>query len=72
MQDPLNQENKTLHESILQKSQISQDVKFEIENALASGKEVTLHENDIAVGAWAGSGYLIIDPVTGTGAYKIS
>jgi len=33
---------------------------------------VTVHENPIDVNGWVGSGYLVIDPETGAGAYLIS
>ncbi|MCH8619957.1 transglutaminase-like domain-containing protein [Undibacterium sp. TS12] len=68
----LNKNNKALHNSILQNLQIGQDVKLEITNALATGKEVTVHETNISSNGWTGSGYIIMDPVTGAGAYKIS
>lgn len=68
----LNNNNEALHNSILQQLQISQDVKSEIANALATGKEVTVHDKDINIGGWIGSGYLILDPDTGAGAYKIA
>ncbi|ATQ78145.1 hypothetical protein CR152_29255 [Massilia violaceinigra] len=68
----LNSRNLSLHSTILQSLAIDQDVKSEIANALASGKEVTVHEKNIAISGWTGSGYLILDPQTGAGAYKIA
>lgn len=68
----LGPDNQALHGTILQGLQIAQDVKWEIANALASGKEVTVHERDVNVNGWNGSGYLILDPETGAGAYKIA
>ncbi len=50
---------------------ISADAKMEIANALAIGKEVTVHENAVTVNGWSGSGYVIVDPDTGSGAYKL-
>ena len=44
----------------------------EIQNALAAGKEVTVHQSPITQSGWTGSGYIITDPATGAGAYKIS
>jgi hypothetical protein len=44
----------------------------EINNALASGKEVTAHTDQLAIPGFRGSGYSITDPVTGEGVYKIS
>lgn len=51
---------------------IGSEIKAEIGNAVASGKEVHVHESSVAVGAWIGVGYVIADPITGAGAYKIS
>lgn len=64
--------NQAIHSSILQNLQIGTDVKTEIADALAVGKEVTIHEKDITNNDWTGSGYVILDPDTGSGAYKIS
>ena len=46
--------------------------KNEIIAALNAGKEVTTHTDPISVPGWSGAGYVIFDPVTGDGAYKIS
>ncbi len=43
----------------------------EIRSALNAGKEVTTHTDAVSVPGWSGAGYLIIDPETGVGAYKI-
>lgn len=43
----------------------------EIRNALATGKEVITHTDAVSVPGWSGAGYIIYDPVTGDGAYKI-
>ena len=44
----------------------------EIQAAIAVGKEVTVSQNNITAAGWTGVGYIITDPVTGSGAYKIS
>jgi hypothetical protein len=44
----------------------------EMQNALSAGKEVTVHQSPITQSGWTGTGYIITDPVTGAGAYKIS
>src|SRR5690606_694950 len=36
------------------------------------GKEVSIHQNPINYYGWSGHGYIIIDPETGAGAYKVS
>ncbi|MBK9394639.1 MAG: hypothetical protein IPN40_12405 [Uliginosibacterium sp.] len=43
----------------------------EIRNAVAAGKEVTIHERPIHAFGWSGSGYAVVDPETGAGAYMI-
>jgi hypothetical protein len=48
------------------------DTMDEIQNALNAGKEVITHTDAISVPGWSGAGYIITDPVTGDGAYKIS
>lgn len=43
----------------------------EIKNALAVDKVVITHADTVSVVGWSGSGYIIYDPTTGNGAYKI-
>lgn len=43
----------------------------DIRSALAAGKEVMTHTDDVSVPGWTGAGYIIMDPHTGIGAYKI-
>jgi hypothetical protein len=43
----------------------------EIRQALNSGKEVITHTDPISVPGWQGAGYVITDPETGAGAWKI-
>ncbi|MCH8619961.1 transglutaminase-like domain-containing protein [Undibacterium sp. TS12] len=68
----LNSSNAAIHSLVLQNLQINQDIKSEITNALAVGKEVTVHERNISTFGWTGCGYLITDSDTGASAYKIS
>lgn len=44
----------------------------EIRAAIAAGKEVYTHSDSVSVTGFSGAGYVIFDPVTGDGAYKIS
>lgn len=44
----------------------------EIRNRVNAGKVVTAHEQAINFNGWVGEGYIIVDPQTGTGAYKIA
>lgn len=68
----LNPGNQAYHASIVQSLGTDADTKAEISNALAAGMEVTVHQADITVNGWTGSGYIMLDPDSGTGAYKIS
>ncbi|MCP4707930.1 MAG: hypothetical protein GY869_04830, partial [Planctomycetes bacterium] len=51
---------------------IGAQVKDEIRSAAATGKETTVSGNTITVAGWTGVGYIISDPDTGAGAYRIS
>jgi hypothetical protein len=48
------------------------DTMDEIRNALNAGKEVITHTDAVSVPGWSGAGYIITDPITGDGAYKIA
>ena len=50
----------------------SQRVKEDIRNSVAAGQEVTIPRNYITLNEWTGTGYMIRNPNTGEGAYKIS
>jgi hypothetical protein len=50
---------------------VSRTVAAEIKNALAAGKEVTVHEKAINAHGFSGVGYILVDPETGAGAYLI-
>jgi len=56
----------------LQYITIDDGARSEIQEALNLGLEVTVHEKPIEVNGWKGSGYSIVDPEYGVGAYKIS
>ena len=68
----LNQDNQNQHASIVALLAINIDVKKEITDALAVGKEVIVHQEQITAFGFTGAGYIIVDPETGAGAYKIS
>jgi len=51
---------------------IDEGSRVEIQTALNQGFEITVHQNPITVNGWTGSGYSILDPEYGVGAYKIS
>lgn len=68
----LNNKNQAYHASIVASLATDADSKAEISNALYAGKEVTVHQSDITAYGWKGIGYIILDPDSGAGAYKIS
>ncbi|TKV69706.1 sugar-binding protein [Marinobacter panjinensis] len=51
---------------------LGSEVETEIRNAVSAGKIATVHEQKITYRNWVGAGYLLIDPETGAGAYKIA
>ncbi len=52
--------------------QVSQEVKTEIQNAVNAGKVVTVPETNINYHGWQGTGYIVMNPNTGSAAYMIS
>ena len=48
------------------------DIENEIRSAVNAGKIATAHERPVAFAGTTVTGYLLIDPATGAGAYKIS
>lgn len=50
----------------------SESVLAEIRSAISTGKVVVTHASPVSLAHWSGSGYVIFDPETGDGAYKIS
>jgi len=51
---------------------LDDDVKAEIRTSVNAGKVVTTHTERVNFHGWTGEGYIILDPETGAGAYKIS
>lgn len=48
------------------------DTKTEIRHAVNAGMEVTTHQHSLNFHGWVGEGYIVIDPESGGGAYKIA
>lgn len=65
----ISQDNKA---EVLPKINIDALAMTEINAALSTGKEVIVHSHPLTASAYTGSGYIIIDPKTGSGIYKIS
>ncbi len=49
----------------------SPSVRNNVQQALNTGYEVTIHERPISESGWIGAGYIKIDPTTGAGEYII-
>lgn len=43
----------------------------DVQNAVAAGKIVTISKSQISYKGWTGTGYVLLDPKTGAGAYLI-
>jgi len=69
---PLHNIDKTNINTILPTLKISQEIKTNIQNAVNQGKKVKVSEREISYKGWTGTGYIILDPETGEGAYMIS
>lgn len=51
---------------------LSAEIETEIRNAILVGKVATAHEQPISFAGGTNTGYLLIDPLTGAGAYLIA
>jgi len=69
---PIYNINSTNIDVVLPTLNQSQSVKEDIRNSVAAGQEVTIPKNYITLNEWIGTGYMIRNPNTGEGAYKIS
>lgn len=58
--------------NILPKIQASSLTKGDIRSSVMAGKTVTVHEREVSVPGWTGTGYMVIDPNNSNGAYLIS
>ncbi|WP_288999303.1 hypothetical protein [uncultured Psychrobacter sp.] len=43
----------------------------DIRNGVNAGKTITVHDTQITLNGWSGTGYTILDPESGAGAYMI-
>jgi hypothetical protein len=58
--------------SVLPKLQLSDEIKNEVANAVNAGLTVQIPKTTITQLGWTGVGYIISNPIDGTGAYRIS
>jgi hypothetical protein len=57
---------------VLPELAIAADVKSEIFNSVLAGQVAVVSQGPITIPGWRGVGYIINDPTTGAGAYKIA
>jgi hypothetical protein len=55
----------------LQQIQLSSEIKADIRNAVSAGMEVTTHQQPVNFFGSQSVGYILLDPNTGAGAYRI-
>jgi hypothetical protein len=58
--------------TVLPQLQVSSEVKSDIQNAVNAAKKVIVSKTNVQYNDWNGAGYIILDPVKGSGAYMIS
>ena len=56
---------------ILPKLQYNESKKQMLQNLINSGKEITIPEKNVIINGWDGTGYIVLNPKDGTGAYMI-
>ena len=59
-------------ELALTEMSLPSDTETEIRNSVNAGMVVTAHEQQVNFNGWVGEGYIVLDPDTGAGAYKIA
>jgi transglutaminase-like putative cysteine protease len=57
---------------LLPKLQVADEIKTEVANAVNAGLTVQIPKTNVMQLGWSGVGYIISNPVDGTGAYRIS
>ena len=62
---------KANYAEILPKLNHSTDVMTDVRNAINAGKEVTISQTQVHAFGWSGTGYIVLDPESGVGAYLI-
>lgn len=58
--------------ALLDELDISNETKTEITNAVSASQLAMVHEKTINAFGWSGEGFILMDPDSGAGAYKIS
>lgn len=58
--------------AVLPRLALPLDTETDVRNAVNAGQEAVIHERPLMIGGWSGMGYILKDPATGSGAYRIS
>jgi transglutaminase-like putative cysteine protease len=58
--------------AILPELQVDASIKTDIVNAVNAGKEVIVSKTNITYNQWTGTGYIVIDPASGSASYLIN
>ena len=58
--------------AVLPKLSVSTEIKAVLQNAVNAGKHVMIPQRNVSYYGWAGIGYTIMDPDSGSGAYMVS
>jgi len=69
---PVHEITPTNAAAILPLLTLPDETKTDIHNAISAGKTVYVTAREITLNGWTGTGYMVIDPATGAGAYQIS
>ena len=69
---PIHTITPTNRSAILPLLQVEPEVYQDIVNGLNAGFEITIPRQTMSQDNWTGSGYFIVDPITGSGAYRIT
>ncbi|TDX48922.1 hypothetical protein [Orenia marismortui] len=65
----INQENV---DTVIPELEYDSAKKQEFRNLINNGKEITVPERDVTISGWSGTGYIVLNPDDGIGAYMIS
>lgn len=57
--------------AILPQLQVSDAIKTETSNAINAGLAVQISQTNITLNGWTGTGYIVSNPIDGSGAYRI-
>ena len=68
----LDKSNINEHISLLDALKLSESEKIRIKSDIESGRIVIIPEDNVTIGSWTGTGYIVFDSDSGAGSYMIS